>query len=65
MHNSGAHALGVKEFVLLFKAVGKSERKCFLTGLGERYNIWLSSYGLITAQFIAIMSKKAMQNRVC
>lgn len=66
MRNSGAHAIGVREFILCYSRLrGKSERKCYLTGLGERCDRWQSSYGLITGQFIAIMSKKAMQKRVC
>lgn len=60
MRNSGAPALRVREFVLCYSRLrGKSERKHYLTGLGERCNRRLSLYRLITGHFIAIMSKKS------
>lgn len=62
MRNSGAQALRVREFALCYSRLrGKSERKHYLTGLGERCNGRLSVYRLITGRFIAIMSKAATQ----
>jgi len=59
LRNSGAPALGVREFVRSYSRLrGKSERKHCLTGLGERCDRRLSLYRLITGHFIAIMSKK-------
>lgn len=62
MRNSGAQALRVREFALCYSRLrGKSERKHYLTGLGERCNGRLWVYRLITDHFIAIMSKAATE----